>query len=44
MPPNISLAVLTDSDDRAVLCIELPYRVVYGVTAVLTESNDNFVL
>lgn len=42
--PDISLAVVSYMDDTAVLGVELTYRVVYGVAAVLTESNDNFVL
>lgn len=42
--PDIGLAVLTHPNDRAVLGVELAYRVVYSVTAVLTESRDNLVL
>lgn len=44
MPPNISLAVLPHTNDTAVLGIELTYRVIYGITAVLTEGSDNLVL
>lgn len=44
MPPYIGLAVLADTDDRAVLGIELPYRMVSGYAAVLTERHDDFVL
>jgi hypothetical protein len=42
--PDISLAMLTDTDDRTVLGVELPYRVVDGVAAVFTERRDNLVL
>jgi hypothetical protein len=42
--PDIGLAVLSDSDDGAVLGVELPYRVVYGVAAVSAERSDNLVL
>lgn len=34
--PDISLAGLSDTNDRAVLGVELPYRMVDGVAAVLT--------
>jgi hypothetical protein len=44
MTPNIGLAVMTNVDDRAVLGVELPYRVVDCIAAVPTESHDYFVL
>lgn len=44
MAPNIGLAVLTDTDDRAVLGVELPYRMVDGITAVSAKRSDNLVL
>lgn len=44
MPPDIGFAVLTDVHDSAVLGVELAYRMVYSVAAVLTEGCDNLVL
>lgn len=41
---NISLAVMTDVDDRAVLGVKLTDRVISRNTAVLTECYDDFVL
>lgn len=42
--PYISLAVLADSNEAAVLGVELAYRVVHSVAAVLTEGRDDLVL
>jgi hypothetical protein len=42
--PYVGLAVLADTNDAAVFCVELPHRVVYGVAAVFTEGCDNLVL
>lgn len=42
--PDISLAVLTDSDDTAVFREELTYRMVTSDAAVLTEGYDYLVL
>jgi hypothetical protein len=44
MTPYISLAVVADVHDRAVLGVELPDRVVSSDAAVLTKSHDNLVL
>lgn len=44
MAPDISLAVVADTDDTAVLGVELTDRVVYGIAAVFTQSSDNLVL
>lgn len=44
MTPNISFTMLTDSNDSAVLGVELAYCVVDCVAAILTESGDNLVL
>jgi hypothetical protein len=44
MTPDISLAVVADVHDRAVLSVELPDRVVSSDAAVLTEGYDNLVL
>ena len=42
--PDIGLTVVSDVHDRAVLGVELAYRVVPGYAAVLTEGYDNLVL
>jgi hypothetical protein len=42
--PYIGFAVFADVDHATVLRVELPYRVVYGVAAVLTEGYDDLVL
>jgi hypothetical protein len=42
--PDISLSVVTHVNDRAVLGVELTYRVVSSYAAVLTEGYDNLVL
>ena len=42
--PDISLAVITDTDNSAVLGVELTYRMVPGDAAVFTQSSDNLVL
>ena len=44
MSPDISLAVVPDVHDGAVLSVELPHRMVSGDAAVLTEGYDDFVL
>lgn len=44
MAENVSFAVVSDVYDRAVLSVELPYRVVTSYAAVLTEGYDNLVL
>ena len=44
MAPDIGLAVVSDVYDRAVLCVELAYRVVTSYAAVLTEGYDNLIL
>lgn len=44
MTPNISLAVMTDVHDTAVLRVELSDRVISCYAAVLTEGYDNLVL
>jgi hypothetical protein len=42
--PDISLAVITDTDDSAVLRVELTYRMVPGYAAVFTKGSNNLVL
>lgn len=42
--PYVGFAVLADTNDTTVFRVELPYRVVYGIAAVFTESRDNLVL
>lgn len=42
--PDISLAMMTHVHDRAVLGVELTYRVVPSDAAVLTEGYDYLVL
>jgi hypothetical protein len=42
--PDIGLAVVSDIHDRAVLGIELAYRVVPCYAAVFAEGCDNLVL
>lgn len=44
MAPDISFAMVADTDDTAVLGIELTDRVVPSDAAVLTEGYDNLVL
>lgn len=44
MTPDISLAMVSYVHDRAVLGVELPYRVISRNAAVLTEGYDNLVL
>ena len=44
MTPHVSLAVVTDIHYRAILCKELPDRMVSGDAAVLTEGYDDLVL
>ena len=44
MSHDIGLAVVSHIHDRAVLGIELPYRVVTGNAAVLAEGYDYLVL
>lgn len=44
MTENVGFTVMTDVHDRAVLCVELPYRVVTSYAAVLTEGHDDLVL
>ena len=44
MTPDISLAVVADVHDSAVLGVELTYRVVSCYAAVLTEGYDYLVL
>ena len=44
MPPNISLAVMTDIYGATVFREELTYRMVTSDAAVLTEGYDNLVL
>jgi hypothetical protein len=44
MSHNVAFTVMSDVHDRAVLCIELPYRVVTGYTSVLTEGYDDLIL
>ena len=41
---NISLAVMADVYDRAVLGVELAYRVVSSDAAVLTQGYDDLIL
>ena len=42
--PDIGFAVVADTNDSAVLGVELAYRVVPGDAAVFTQSSDNLVL
>lgn len=42
--PDISLTMLSYTNDTAVLGVELAYRVIHGIAAVLTQSSDNLVL
>lgn len=44
MTMNVGLAMLTHTNDTAVLGIELTYRVVTSDAAVLTEGYDYLVL
>ena len=44
MTPDISLAVIADTDDTAVFSVELADRVVDCVAAVFAQSSDNLVL
>lgn len=44
MTPDISLAVVSHIHDRAVLGVELTYRMVPSYAAVLTEGYDDLVL
>ena len=42
--PDIGLAMVADTDDTAIFRIELAYRVVHRIAAVLTEGYDYLVL
>jgi hypothetical protein len=44
VPPDISLAVVPDVYDGAVLGVELPHRMISGYAAMLTQSCDNLIL
>ena len=44
MTVNVGLAMLTHTNETAVLGVELPYRVVSSDAAVLTEGYDDLVL
>ena len=44
MTPDVRFAVIADPDNGAVFRVELPYRVVPGNAAVLTEGGDDLVL
>lgn len=44
MTPDVSFAVMTDVDDRAVLGVKLTDRMVSRNASVLTEGYDDFVL
>jgi hypothetical protein len=44
MTHDVAFAVMTHVHDRAVLGVELTYRVVPSDAAVLTEGYDNLIL
>lgn len=44
MAPDVSLTMVTDTDDAAVLGVELADRMVPSDAAIFTESYDNLVL
>ena len=44
MPPDVALAGHTDGDSSTVFGVEITDGMVHGITAPLTQSNDNLVL